>query len=236
MFYAVSALASLIVIVGIGANGHIEIVNCSNDSLPQDSLHVVRNPSAKELFGPYDLPHPPLPDGNWLRIQSLLSERTLVFDSRPPESITPIVFELAFEGSIEVVSNYLRFQVVDANFLHHRRVQAQQLLPAPGAIHTIPKDGSVYTVQLPGLQYPAEGPYALWLLTLERTLQGDLNEDGRVDFRDFSLLAGQWHQTSSKSEAGGAYHVSDIDLDRRVDARDLMGLSRCWLDAERSAR
>jgi hypothetical protein len=58
---------------------------------------------------------------------------------------------------------------------------------------------------------PAEGgpPRLAWELA-----EGDLNDDGRIDFRDFGCLAAQWRQTSAAGSAG--FH-------------DLMGLAELWL-------
>jgi hypothetical protein len=67
---------------------------------------------------------------------------------------------------------------------------------------------------------PVGYPRLAWELAL-----GDFNSDGRVDFRDFAVLAKRWRQVDNASIDGGQFVAPDgiVGLD------DLTGLADLWL-------
>jgi hypothetical protein len=79
------------------------------------------------------------------------------------------------------------------------------------------RDGTedIWRVPSPGVY-----PWLTW-----QTVTGDLDGDGNVDFRDFSLLARQWRRTDSGFWPRTAFIAADgiIDLD------DLDALTQTWL-------
>jgi hypothetical protein len=64
---------------------------------------------------------------------------------------------------------------------------------------------------------------------MPRIVEGDLNEDGKCDFLDYAILTNEWKQTSSPTENGGDYLISDLNLDRITDESDLAILCDSWL-------
>ena len=67
---------------------------------------------------------------------------------------------------------------------------------------------------------------------MPRKVEGDLNEDGICDFKDYAILANEWKQTSSSTTNGGNYLISDLNIDRITDESDLAILASSWLETE----
>jgi len=53
-------------------------------------------------------------------------------------------------------------------------------------------------------------------------LPGDTNLDGKVEFKDFYTLQGNWLE-------GGSYNEGDFNADGRIDANDFAILQQNWL-------
>lgn len=213
-----------------GYAGRVEIINySSNPSLFNASFNLTRNADAAEYQDLYDLQPPAAPPGPVLKAYSKPYGTPLGIDCRPETSITEIELYLAFDGSVAAADNSLRFQVLNSAAFEHRIIKAQQTFPAAGPVHTLPKDGSVYSVDLPDLANPDPGVYAIWHITLERILEGDLDENGRVDFMDFFLFANEWLGLSDEQQNGGNYLVSDTDLNRTTVLKDLLPVIHTWM-------
>ena len=56
----------------------------------------------------------------------------------------------------------------------------------------------------------------------------DLEQDGRIDFKDFAILASQWHSTNCDCR-NNFCNGADITEDGRVDILDLANIASNWL-------
>jgi hypothetical protein len=215
----------------------VENVSSLSSISTPTSFSANRYDWAKELQDAGDLtpfPDPPF----YTTLLDVTSEpygTKLIIESRPRTSITPIVLSLRLKGkTVTQAENRLLF-VVNAtsqqNF-QHRLIQARQIWPTVGPVYTIPKDGSTFTIQLPDLVNQPVGVYAVWVITVDRILPGDIVEDGKVDLADFALLASQWMQASLVTDDGGNYLVSDLYLNRLTDLEDLLVIVDSWMEVE----
>jgi hypothetical protein len=230
-------LLILSLLSGVACAGALEVTNAtSNAAVFSNALTVLRMDTiAKELQDPADMGYFPAPPGysKYLKAYSKPYGTILGFDARPKSSITPISVHLAYSGStIAQMNNTLKFQVTDITGFEHRLIRAQQVSPTVGIVHTIPKDGSTYTINLPDLVNQPTGIYAVWVVTVDRILQGDIVEDGKVDFLDFAKLASEWMLASLESDDKGNYLVSDLYLNRLTDMEDLAAIINGWMAAE----
>ena len=201
-----------------------------------NALMLMRLDGAKELQDAADMacffPAPPSYT-KYLDAYSMPYGTILGFDARSKSSVTPVSVHLAVSGgAIAAADNFLLFQVTAADGFEHRVIRAQQVSPTVGAVHTIPKDGSTHRIDLPDLVNQPVGVYAVWVVTVDRILRGDIVEDGKVDFLDFAALASQWMQTSAEGDDGGNYLVSDLYLNRLTDMEDLAAIVSSWMQTE----
>jgi hypothetical protein len=231
-------LLILSLLSGVACAGTLNVTNyTSNTSVFCNPLMVTRMDTiAKELKDPADFEgYFPAPPGynKYLNAYSKPYGTILGIDARPKSSITAISVHLAYSGgTIAQMNNTLKFQVTDIAGFEHRLIRAQQVSPTVGIVHTIPKDGSTYTVNLPDLVNQPTGIYAVWVVTVDRILQGDIVEDGKVDFLDFAKLASEWMLASLESDDKGNYLVSDLYLNRLTDMEDLAAIINGWMAVE----
>jgi hypothetical protein len=156
-------------------------------------------------------------------------------DAKGLTSITPYDIKLKANQFISYADNFLDIKVNDANGLEHRSVIAYDItkdINDLNNIHEIPKNGNTVTIPLPDLVNQSAGVYANWIVEMPRKVEGDLNEDGICDFKDYAILANEWKQTSSSTTNGGNYLISDLNIDRITDESDLAILASSWLETE----
>jgi hypothetical protein len=65
-------------------------------------------------------------------------------------------------------------------------------------------------------------------LTFYHVRTRDFNNDTKVDFRDFAVLASYWQVTDCNDP--GWCRGTDLDVDGDVDSNDLMLFVECWLE------
>ena len=157
-------------------------------------------------------------------------------DARGINSITPFEVKLKAKEFIDYADNSLKFKVINSDgTLNHRFVIAYDTskdINDINNIHIIQKNGDIIEVPLPNLVTQPAGIYANWRVEMPRIVEGDLNEDGKCDFKDYAILANEWKQTSSSTANGGNYLVSDLNIDRVTDEKDLAILMDSWLETE----
>lgn len=172
--------------------------------------------------------------------------RRLALDARPKESLSDIDIELSLaSGAGAAVSfakdtpNELFLSLPRQNTGYDFRpnpLTLQQYDPLYPAVQYPLYDVRKVVADCGGLMWlpPLKGsydsgmPYAHFRLSFTRKASGDLDDDGRLDLRDFSVLARDWRAANRPTIAdlGGSHGLGAPD--GSVDALDLMLFSRRW--------
>jgi hypothetical protein len=71
-------------------------------------------------------------------------------------------------------------------------------------------------------------PILLHTLTFHHVRTRDFNDDTKVDFRDYAILASHWLETDCNNS--GWCQGTDLDIDGNVDLNDLMLFCEYWLE------
>ncbi len=172
------------------------------------------------------------------------SRRNLKTDTRPKDSPSDLLLELRLisaSGEPVIFSaptrHELRFGLPNqpwGNDFPRQPVTIQQYDPLHPAIlfpiydvkKLVARNAGVFP--LPDLQgsYDSGQPFAYFRLSFTRPGGADLTDDGRLDLRDFSFLARDWHHSGPgiTLDLGGPAGWGAPD--GRVDARDLQAF--CW--------
>ncbi|MCX5632459.1 MAG: hypothetical protein NTW93_02095 [Phycisphaerae bacterium] len=172
--------------------------NTATPSIGTSTLTLKNIVGANELIDIYDSTSPPSPYANALEIYTNVEGNKLGVDARPVTT-SGWDFDLAVKGSVNNIDNYLRYRVIDANDLFGKTLTMYDKA-IPDVKYTLLMDGAYHNISLPNLTH-GTGEYAHWRLGTR--ILCDLNEDGIVNFKDFSILALDW------GNAQGQY-VGDI--------------------------
>ncbi len=172
--------------------------------------------------------------------------RRLALDARPKESLSDIDIELSLASDVGAAISFTK-ETGNELFLSLPRqntgydfrpnpLTLQQYDPLnPGVqypLYDVRKvvaecDGLMWLPPLKG-SYGSGVPYAHFRLSFTRKASGDLDNDGRLDLRDFAVLARNWRAENRPTIAdlGGSHGLGVPD--GSVDERDLMLFSRRW--------
>ena len=233
-----TALAFGSVAYGSGNPGFLDIKNCLNSS--ESIINIVRDdvyyPGATDGYdvGMDGRSNNP-PDG-CSDIRSNIITDTLYTDVRAEDSNVPYNLELLFHGTPSDPNNKLNFSFPYKDygviFGDKPIIFASERLPYGSVVdvrRAIDKNcGDVPLIPLGTNPYPAPyDPNAT--LDIGTRLLADLNDDGKVDNKDFSILGEDWKEGFIQGQ-----YISDIVgpngiPDGFVDNYDLEALSQDWL-------
>lgn len=202
---------AMIMLAGLGAGiyfmnettpkanaGIINIKNWSTASVYKTEFNAKNIAGATEGYDGFDgsfLSGPGTPE---LQIYSQVEGNKLSTDAHPIIT-SGWDFDLAVKGSVTNINNSLWYKVIDANGLVGKTITMYDKAE-PNTQYTLIVDSNYHNIPLPSLTF-ANGEYAHWRLGIR--LLCDWNEDGIVNFKDFSILALDW------GNAQGQY-VGDI--------------------------
>jgi hypothetical protein len=224
----------------------------SFSDLQRGMLEIDHHPDANEGSDIYDVAHSAMHLPALGTVMSLYADPTsgaicpLALDARPKDSLSDIVIALCLEsetgapvGFAQETGNELFLSLPRQNSGYDFRphpLTLQQYDPLdPGVqypLYDVRKivadcDGLMWLPPLKG-SYASGVPYAHFRLSFTRKASGDLGDDGRLDLRDFAVLARDWRAANRPTIAdlGGSHGLGVPD--GSVDELDLMLFSRRW--------
>ena len=219
---------------------HLQFMFSLEDGLENtapDTFSAIGSPEASVGYDIKDLLDPPSPPGKYVRIYSSDAGVELIRDYRPYDPNLP---------DISIPIELLAYDVNDIGLTGTTRLD----LMNPSAMAGIPGDTLVYLRRYDAggsfLEYydlrntdnhsvewqatEAMGVFAsLELVVVDKCLAADIDDSGRVDLRDFAVLARHWLGYAPAS-------TRDVDGDRFVGLGDLEVFAEKWLcdcDAEK---
>lgn len=219
---------------------HLQFMFSLEDGLSNtapDTFSAIGSSEASVGYDIKDLLDPPSPPGKHVRIYSSDAGVELIRDYRPYDPNLP---------DISIPIELFAYDVNESGLTGTTRLN----LMNPSALAGIPGDALVYLRRYGGngsfVQYydltnidnhsvewqvtEAKGVFGrLELVVVDKCLAADIDDSGRVDLRDFAVLARHWLAYAPAS-------TPDVDGDRFVDPADLEIFAQKWLcdcDAEK---
>lgn len=216
------------------------IYNIGTASGVGDSNMVIgHRDGAEEMYDGYDFPWsnaPPDPSDRWLKIYSDPYGEELDGDERPINSTTPVHLKLKVVKNPVTSPNKIKIYVMDyTNFTWENIIAEQYGL---GNVNEPNDIKSSYDVkQYEGqsiwldelVNQPPDVVYDNWMIRFYN--HADLNRDGKVDMKDYSIWAMNFGRTDTmpRNNANDLGAYSDIDRSGTVDCNDLSLFSGEWL-------
>ncbi len=191
------------------------------------------------------------PNGKGSKIVSIVDSNELKVDAKPEDSNTPVNLELSLhkqDGSSMILVNHensLKFSYAphpdwefgtepitywekdpcDPNYACLVANVRKEILQGIGGVGEVPLEN------LEG-EYISEDPYLKAGIRYD-IYDSDLNEDGRVDLRDYNIFANNWKRTgisdSQRSNPPDPGAWADFNLDNQVDFKDLACFNDLWV-------
>lgn len=165
-------------------------------------------------------------------IYSDIVTKKLVRDARPIDSNTPFDLKLVYHGSLaSSTANNLVFAFGTESFGNKPILFQSDRMPYGLVVdvrRAIAQNGGIVQLKdLPAGNYSPDTPYGTGILTIGTRLLADLDDSGRVDNRDFSILAKDWQKPQGQ-------YIGDIVgpngiPEGYVDEYDLGAFSDSWL-------
>ena len=159
-------------------------------------------------------------------------------DFRPNTSKRFFDLKLKYKGEVTgEIGNYLNFKFVNTNHFGNKPIIFQQtsntnnpdkFYPVVDVRRAIAQNGGIVPLKelVAGTYFP-DVPYGSGDLEIGTRILADIDDNGKVDFKDYSLLAQDWMAPQGK-------HVGDIVgpngiPDGYVDYQDLSAFCGSWL-------
>lgn len=232
------SILALLVILGSGgiAKAGILDVYIWGSSLNTTSFYIIHQEGANERYVQGEdgaLLNPMRP---YIEISSSPYPYNfpLSVDIKNKESTLPIDLSCILTGTASAGASFY-FDITDANGYEHRNLTIQEIDP------NNPDDPNnlnpIYNIRdriqnhegiLP-LGTFQQDVVRMFRIGVYRILDGDLTENGVVDFNDFAVFGNYWLNETAEGEN---LNISDINHDRLTDESDLLFFVDTWLKEE----
>jgi len=213
------------------------------------TVEIVHRQESAESFGGYDDKYSPSHLPTMSKIVSVLSDpnreegHELTVDTRPKSSTSDVDLQLSlysyYQDPVELASpteNELRLSLPGGSFDSMALTLQQRDLSDPNRTFPLYDVKQIVAyhagiLPLPNLHgaYRSGEPYAYFTLSFTKETALDLNEDGRFDWWDFSVLGNNWGNTNTPTVADLAGARWGLGLpDGNVDTLDLQAFCQAW--------
>ena len=177
---------------------------------------------------------PPVPGNpSYIEISSSPYDVILFQDSRNQSSTLPVEISAILRNA-DNIDIALYFDIRSG--YEHRNLTIQEVDPCnpndpnnPNPIQDIrslPIEYDMYKYDVGSFQ---QDVVRMFRVGVYRILDGDLTENGAVDFNDFAVFGNYWLDETAEAEN---LNISDIDHDRLTDELDLFYFVDTWLKEE----
>lgn len=228
MFFAI-----LINIVNADSSGALQIYNYIGSK--SEFVQIFRDdssfPGALDNYDEYDGDAGENPDGN-PQIYSVIPGHNLWDDIRPEDSNIPYDIKLGYQGTLSSAqSNHIDFSIFGAGFGNKPIIFESDRLPYGPVVDMRraqdKNSGIIDLIDLPSGTYYQWDPYGSCTVDIGTRLLADLDENGKCNLVDFSLLGNDWGK-------GPGQYNGDISgpngiPDGYVDNYDLGTFCEDWL-------